>query len=63
MKENFLTTKQVSNNLQVTEKTLKNWRDKGLIQAYKVGRSVRYKESEVNNTFSQIGKSEIKING
>ena len=52
MSETFLTSKQVAAKLQVTEKTLKNWRDQGKIPAHKVGRAVRFKESEVNSTFS-----------
>lgn len=56
MNENYLTPKQVAAKLQVTEKTLKNWRDKGILPAHKVGRAVRYKESEINSTFSTSNK-------
>lgn len=52
MNENYLTSKQVATKLQVTPKTLKNWRDKGILSAHKVGRAVRYKESEINKAFS-----------
>lgn len=47
MSNKFLTCKQVAEILQVTEKTLKNWRDNGVLPATKIGRSIRYNESDI----------------
>ena len=60
MDDKFLTSKQLAEKLQVTEQTLKNWRDQQKIEAYKVGRVVRFKQSDVDRIFS---KTENKKNG
>ncbi|KAA9041622.1 helix-turn-helix domain-containing protein [Ginsengibacter hankyongi] len=52
MSDNYLTRKQVANKLQVVPKTVKNWTDKGILNSHKIGRVIRYKESEVNSAIS-----------
>jgi len=47
MTEIFLTRNQVAAKLQVSTKTLKNWREKKILNASKIGRVVRYKQSEI----------------
>jgi predicted DNA-binding transcriptional regulator AlpA len=48
MSETYLTRNQVATKLQVTTKTLKNWREKKILTASKIGRVVRYKQSEID---------------
>lgn len=48
--EIFLTTKDVAKKLQVTTATIERWREDGILPFIKIGkRSIRYKESDINN--------------
>lgn len=53
MSEKFLTPKQVAELLQVTEKTLRTWNKNKIFTCYKLGRAVRYKESDIIEKFGK----------
>ncbi|XKX07030.1 helix-turn-helix domain-containing protein [Tenacibaculum maritimum] len=46
-KDKLLTRKQTAELLQISLVTLWNWRKEGIIQAYRIGNKIRYKESEI----------------
>jgi excisionase family DNA binding protein len=47
----WMTQKQVAAQLQISRKTLYNWTAKGFLPSYKVGRSVRYRMSDVQKSW------------
>lgn len=51
----YLTRKDVARKLEITLQTLNDWTRKGLLTAYKIGRRVYYKQSEVNNALVKKG--------
>lgn len=57
--DKYLTTKETMEMLDVSSVTLNKWRDKGLLNAYKMGKRVYYKKSELN---SHIEKPKIYNN-
>ena len=52
----MLTIKEVASKLQVSEKTVRNWIDEGLINAYKVGSVYRIDKADFE---SFLNKSKI----
>ncbi|CAA0242662.1 conserved hypothetical protein [Tenacibaculum maritimum] len=46
-KDKLLTRKQTAELLQISLVTLWNWRKEGIIQAYRIGNKIRYKESKI----------------
>lgn len=51
MEEKLLTRKEVANKLRVSIVTLNKLRQNKTLPSYKIGGSVRFKESEVNELF------------
>jgi excisionase family DNA binding protein len=45
--ERYLTVEQAANMLQVSRVTLWDWNKKGILPAFKIGRQVRYKLSDI----------------
>lgn len=63
--EKLLTIKQVSEWLQVNPSTIYQWTHAGFAPHYKLGRSVRFKASEVENWLksrTRKGRSSYKVN-
>ena len=54
----YLTTEDIMNKYQVKRATIKKWRDEGM-PYYKIGRGVRFKESEVEKWIME-NKNNIK---
>ncbi len=50
----YLTRDEVCDKLKISLVTLNNWTKKGLIPSYRIGRRVRYLESEVQNSLHEI---------
>jgi len=49
MQNDFLTIKEVSEKLQITRQTLRNWTKQGLFPSpIKIGRRVYYLQSDIN---------------
>lgn len=46
--ERLYTQQEVADFFGVHHKTIYNWRMKGMIQAFKVGRGLRYTQTEIN---------------
>jgi len=51
--ELFLTRVEVAKLLKVTLPTINDWTNKGLISAYRIGKLIRYKQSEILETISK----------
>lgn len=51
--EQLLTKKEVMKKFGVCDTTLWHWRNKGYLEAVKVGRSVRYRQSDVERVMKQ----------
>lgn len=51
--EKLLTKKEVMKKFGVCDTTLWHWRNKGYLEAVKVGRSVRYRQSDVERVMKQ----------
>ena len=45
----LLTRKEVAEKLKVSSPTLKRWRDTGILKGIKIGGSIRYYQSDVEN--------------
>lgn len=54
MTEKYLTRTEVAALLKVSKTTLSDWAKKELLKPYKLGRTVRYKESEVRAKFENL---------
>lgn len=50
----ILTKREVAENFQVTQRTVYNWTDAGLLTAYRIGNQVRFKGKEVQDAFTKI---------
>ena len=50
--ENFIKRVEVAKILRVTLQNIKDWTNKGLITAYRIGNRIRYKQSEILQTIS-----------
>lgn len=62
MNENYLTVKEASEKLKVAECTVREWLSCGILPAYRIGRRIRLKESEIEAALSPITKKEA-VNG
>lgn len=49
----WITTNQLGVMLQVTTRTIQNWRDDGSISFYKVGRKILYKEEDIDHLITK----------
>lgn len=56
MDERFLTTSQIAEKLQVTEKTVTRWLQAGSLKGYKAGRQWRVREDDLE-TFMKTSAS------
>ena len=57
MMNNLITIKEVSEYLQIKERTIYSWINKGIIPHYKIESMVRFKENEINEWLSSKGVS------
>ena len=48
-KSNLLTRREVAAKLRVSPRTLKRWRDSGIVKCIKIGNTIRYKQDEIEN--------------
>ena len=46
--EQLRTIKEIAKYLQVKERTISSWINKGIIPHYKIGASIRFKENDIN---------------
>lgn len=53
----FLTMKEVMEYLKVSRTAVYSWLNEGKLKAYKVGRSVRFKRSDIENFIKEWGKN------
>ena len=53
----LLTRKEVAQKMRVSYPTLKRWADSGLISSIKIGGTVRYKLSEIEQLLNPKSKS------
>ncbi len=56
MENEWLTPKEVSKYLKVSLSTVYRWTEDGILKRYKVGRTTRYKKSEVDQVVEVGGK-------
>ena len=56
----YLTRKQVAEILQVSNVTLWNWENEGLLKSYRIGNQVRYKREEVENSLQDLKEQKNK---
>ncbi len=56
----LLTRKEVAKILKVSYPTLKRWCDKKLFPSYKIGHTVRYKESDIEQLLIDSTNNHIK---
>ena len=66
MTQEFWTTKQLTIRWQIAEGTLRRWIREGRLSAVKVGRQLRFAESEIDRfeaTFSAKGKVKTGLDG
>ncbi len=54
VKKSILTRKEAADLLSVSLTTLKTWTDQKILQAYKLGGRIYYKENEIINSLEQI---------
>lgn len=62
MPAEFLTTKELTVRWKVAEGTIRRWIREGRLSAVKIGRQLRFAESEINRfeaTFSAKGKARL----
>lgn len=50
----FVTRKEAAGILKVTPMTIINYEKRGIIEAHRVGRCIRYKRKDVNNALEAI---------
>jgi hypothetical protein len=55
-KEIWLDKQDVLSRMHISERTLQNWRRKGVLPYYKIGGKIYYKESELN---SMVQKAKV----
>lgn len=51
--DSILTTKEVLELLKISDKTAKNWREKGTLPFYKVEQKIFYKREEIDEMISK----------
>ncbi|CAM1352385.1 helix-turn-helix domain-containing protein [Tenacibaculum insulae] len=52
--DKLLTRKQTAELLQISLVTLWSWRKEGIVQAYRIGNKIRYKESEIIKALQRV---------
>lgn len=52
--EEYLTRKELSQILKVTLPTIHDWSKKGILKPYRIGKLIRFKKSDLENTLIQI---------
>ena len=52
MMNNLITIKELSKYLQIKERTIYSWINKGIIPHYKIESTIRFKENEINEWLS-----------
>lgn len=55
MKDELLTFKEVMDYLKVSRTTIYDWLNAGKIKAYKIGKSVRFKRSDIEAFIKEWG--------
>ena len=58
--EEYLTRKQVKNLLKISFPTLDSWTEKGILKAYRIGCTKRYKKSEVDAALVKVNFGKLK---
>ena len=58
--EEYLTRKQVKNLLKISYPTLDSWTEKGILKAYRIGYTKRYKKSEVDAALVKVNFGKLK---
>jgi excisionase family DNA binding protein len=58
--EEYLTRKQVKEILQISYPTLNTWTKKGILKAYRIGGTKRYKKSEVDRALIEVNYGKTK---
>lgn len=59
-KDKFLTRNQVKELLQISLVTIHNWTKKGILNPYRIGNKLRFKESEVLDALQSVnGKKQV----
>lgn len=53
--DEFLTMQEVMNYLKVSRTAIYSWLNEGKLKAYKVGRSVRFKKSDIEAFIKEWG--------
>lgn len=62
-KQEYLTRKQVADILQLSLPTLSEYSKNGLIPSYRLGRSIRYKKTEIENIINDGLRFNLKREG
>lgn len=55
MKDEFLTFREVMSYLKVSRQTIYDWLNAGKIKAYKIGKGVRFKKSDIEDFIKEWG--------
>ena len=50
----FITSKEAASILKITLPTLYEWRRKGIVKAYRIANKIRFKQSEVEGSLTEI---------
>ena len=58
--EEYLTRKQVKKILQISYPTLNTWTEKGILKAYRIGGTKRYKKSELDRAMIEVNYGKTK---
>lgn len=58
--EEYLTRKQVKKILQISYPTLNSWTEKGILKAYRIGGTKRYKKSELDRAMIEVNYGKTK---
>lgn len=52
--DKFYSVEEVAKLLRVSEKTIRRWLTTGIIQGFKIGDTIRIKESDLQNAMQKI---------
>ena len=52
--QEYLTRQETARLLQVSLVTLNDWSKRGILQSYRIGGRIRYKKSEIDQSFHQV---------
>ncbi len=59
-KTNYLDRKEVAKLLKVSLPTLNEWSKLGIIQSYRIGKRILYKQDEINSSVQQVRNLKYK---